>query len=204
MYSTLYKYLILHKHLSLPGIGTIQLQKTSSEYDFANKSFTPPVFNFEMESGQQGSSKKLFEWLSKVKEVTEWEAIKLVNDFSFDLKNQISASGEVNWKNVGRFLRDDKGNIVLESAFLQLESEMPVVAEKVIREKAEHKVLVGESESTTIEMEEYFSDTPAKKDLGWIIAIVVVVLSIMLLGIYLSENGLNPSSFGNRNIIQTR
>ena len=204
MYTILYQYLILHKHLSLPGIGSIHLQKTSSEFDFGNKCFTAPAYNFKVESGQQSPSKKLFEWLSKIKEVTEWEAIKLVNDFSFNLKNQISAAGELNWENVGRFLRDEKGNIVLESAFLQLESEMPVVAEKVIREKAEHKVMVGDSERTAIEMEEYFSDTPAKKDFGWIIAIVVVVLSIMMLGIYLSEKGLNPSSVGNQNIIQTR
>lgn len=204
MYSTFYQYLLLHKQLCLPGIGTIQLQKTSSEFDFSNKCFTAPAYNFKMDSGQQSPSKKLFEWISNAIHISDWEAIKLVNDFSFDLKNQLSATGEVNWKNVGRFFRDDKGNIILESAALELESEQPVNAEKVIREKAVHQILAGESEVSINEMEEMLQDNSPKKDYGWIIAIIAIVLSVMILGIYLSENGLDLSSIGNQKIIQTK
>ncbi len=204
MHTTLYQFLILNKHLSLPGIGTIMLEKKSSVYDFGNKWLTAPSYNFSINHSNQSPSRKLFEWLAKAKQITDWEAIKLVNDFSFDLKNQISETGEATWKYVGKFLRDDKGDIILESNVLELDSEIPVPAEKVSREKAEHKILVGESERTVVEMEEYLSETPVKYDYGWIIALVAIVVSFMIAGIYLSEKGLLPSSVGNQNIIQTR
>lgn len=204
MYSIFYQYLLLHKQLCLPGIGTIQLQKTSSKFDFGDKCFTAPAYNFKMDNREQSPSKKLFEWISKVRSISDWEAIRMVNDFSFDLKNQLSATGEVSWKNVGRFLRDDKGNIILDSVLLEPESELPVIAEKVIREKAEHKILVGDNVKTAIEMEEIRHENIPKKDYGWIIAIIAIVLSIMIVGIYLSENGLALTSLGNQNIIHTR
>lgn len=202
MFNSLYQYLLLHKDLSLPGIGSIQLQKSSSEYDFGNKIFTAPSYFFKMETGHQSPSKKLFDWLSKTQQITEWEAIRQVNEFSFDLKNRISAEGKVDWKNVGTFHRDDKGDIVLDSAPLQLESEKPVIAVKVIRGKAEHKILVGEQERTVIEMEEFFMENTEKKDIGWIVAIILIVFTIMTVGIYLSGKGISPSSTGNQSIIR--
>lgn len=204
MYSTFYQYLILHKQLCLPGIGTIQLQKSSSGFDFGDKCFTAPAYYFKMDSRKQSPSKKLYEWISKARNISDWEAIRLVNDFSFDLKNQLSTTGEVSWKNVGRFLRDEKGNIMLDSAFMKAESELPVIAEKVIREKAGHNILVGDNIKTAIEMEETLTETIPNKDYGWIIAIIAIVLSIMIVGIYLSENGLALSSLGNQQIIHTR
>lgn len=204
MYNILYEFLILNKQLSLPGIGTIHLKRTSSVFDFGSKIFTAPAYVFTLENEDQHPSRKLFEWLSAVKKVSEWEAIKLVNDFSFTMKNIISDAGEASWENVGKFLRDEAGHIVLETAIREPECELPVEAEKIIREKAEHTMRVGESERTVIEMEELLTQSPVKKDAGWIIAIVITILSIMLLGIYFSQMGLDPSSAGNQHIIQTR
>jgi hypothetical protein len=157
-----------------------------------------------LESEQQSPSKRLFAWLSKTMQITDWEAIKMVNDFSFNLKSELSVSGEVNWKDIGRFFRDDKGNISIDTALSNLESVLAVAAEKVIREKAEHIVLVGDHKIPAIEMEEFLHDSPAKKDYGWIIAIVVIVLSIMAAGVYLSEKGFDTYSLGNQNIIRIR
>ena len=40
--------------------------------------------------------------------ISEWDAIKSVNDFSFSLKNKISETGEVNWEDVGILKRDKR------------------------------------------------------------------------------------------------
>lgn len=204
MYNTLYQYLILHKQLCLPGIGTIYLQRTSSELDFGNKIFTAPAYRFRMESDQESPAKKLFGWLSKMLQITEWDAIRMVNNFSFELKNKITSAGEVNWQQVGTLHRNEKGNIILDAALIQPESEMPVPAEKVIREKAEHTVLVGETEKSSFEIEELHTDISVKKDYGWIIAVVLTVLSFLFVGWFLSEKGLHPSSTGNQSVIKTK
>jgi hypothetical protein len=204
VYNTLFQYLILHRQLCLPGIGTIYLQRISSELDFGNKIFTAPAYRFRMETDPGSPSKKLFGWLSKLLHITEWDAIRMVNDFSFDLKNKIFSEGKVSWQPVGTLHRDEKGNITLDPALIQLESEVPVQAEKVIREKAEHTVLVGEMEKSSFELEELLTGSSVKKDYGWIIAIVITVLSFLFVGWFLSEKGLHPSSTGNQAVLETK
>lgn len=203
MQNTLYEFLVLNKNLCLPGIGTIRLKQNSSELDFTNKQFTAPSYYFTLETKDDKPSKELFEWLSLSPGITEWDAIKSVNDFSHELKNKISAAGETSWENVGVIKRDIAGNLKLISNTLSLKNEQPVIAEKVIREKAEHTVLVGEQERSAIEMEEYLTGHGAKRNYGWIIAVVLTVMAVMFIGWYFSEKGFKPSSSGNTSVIRS-
>ena len=125
------------------------------------------------------------------------------SDFSFELKNKIS-SGEAYWKNVGTLRRDDKGIIVLHSAIIELDSEQPAPAEKVLRVKAEHTVRVGEMEKTSGEMTEMLTEATVKKDYGWMIAIILTIISVMFLGWYISEKGVHPGSAANQSVINTK
>ena len=204
MYATLYQYLIFYKQLSLPGVGTLHLKRDSSQLDFGNKIFTAPAYSFTLDNSSDKPSKKLFEWLSQFSGVSDWDAVKMVNDFSFELKNAVTAMGEVNWPNVGVLKKDERGNIVMESLPVTLENEGPVIAEKVIREKPEHHVLVGETERSSAEMEELLFETATKKDYTWLIAIILTVAALMFVGWYFSEKGVNTASVGNQSALQTK
>jgi hypothetical protein len=203
MQNILYEFLVLNKKLSLPGIGTISLNENSSQLDFINKQFTPPSFYFTLESQNDKPSKKLFEWLSLSLGISEWDAIKSVNEFSQLIKTKISEAGEIAWENIGVLQRDVAGNLKLVSNTLTLKNAQPVIAEKVIREKAEHTVLVGEQERSAVEMEEYFADHASKRNYAWIIAVVLTVLAVMFIGWYFSEKGFVPSSAGNTSAIKS-
>ena len=203
MRHSLYEFLLLNKKLSLPGIGTIAIYKDPAQLDFTNKQLIPPYYSFKIESTNDKPSKKLFDWLCSSLGVAEWDAIKAVNDFSFDLKKKLSEEGEVSWEKVGVFRRNDNGEIKLDPTTNTLQSDQPVFAEKVIRVKAEHTVLVGEQERTAIEMEEYFAQDAPKKNYSWIIALILTVLAIMFIGLYFSEKGFSPSSAGNQSVIKT-
>jgi hypothetical protein len=203
MQDTLYEFLLLNKKLSLPGIGTISLSQNSAQHDLPNKQFTAPSFYFIIGSRNDKPSKKLFDWLSASLNITEWDAIKSVNDFSFALKKKLSDNGEVNWENVGMIRRDNNGDLKLDQQNILLQSEQPVTAEKVIRVKAEHTVLVGEREKTSVEMEEYFAGSPAKKNYSWLIAVILTVLAVMFIGWYFSEKGFSTSSAGNQSVIKS-
>ncbi len=203
MQNTLYEFLVVNKKLSLPGIGTISLRQHSSQLDFTNKQFSPPSFYFVIESKDDKPSKRLFEWLSSSYGISEWDAIKSLNDFSFSLRNKLSEAGEMNWEGVGMFRRDGSGNLQLDPPASTLQSQQPVHAQKVIREKFEHTVLVGEQEKSSVEMTEYFAEGAPKKNYGWIIAVVLTVLAVMFIGWYFSEKGFTPSSAGNKSIIKS-
>jgi hypothetical protein len=203
MQDTLYEFLLLNKKLSLPGIGTISVCHSSAQHDFSDKQFIAPSFYFTIESRNDKPSKKLFDWLSSSLGITEWDAIRSINDFSFALRQKLSERGEVSWENVGMIRRDNNGDLKLEGQNILLQSEQPVVAEKVIRVKAEHIVLVGEKEKTSVEMEEYFAGSPAKKNYSWLIAIILTVLAVMFIGWYFSEKGFLTSSAGNQSVIKS-
>jgi hypothetical protein len=203
MQDILYEFLLLNKNLSLPGIGTIAHCQNSAQHDLPNKQFTAPSFYFTIESRNDKPSKKLFDWLSSSLGITEWEAIKSVNDFSFALKTKLSENGEVNWEKVGMIRRDNNGDLKLDQQNILLQSEQPVTAEKVIRVKAEHTVLVGEREKTSVEMEQYFAGSPAKKNYSWLIAVILTVLAVMFIGWYFSQKGFSTSSAGNQSVIKS-
>ena len=203
MQDSLYEFLLLNKKISLPGIGTISLCQNSAQHDFSNKEFMAPSFYFIIESRNDKPSKKLFEWLSSSLNITEWETIKSVNDFSFDLKKKLSEYGEASWEKVGVIRRNDKGDLKLDPQNILLQSERPVPAEKVIRVKAEHTVLVGEKEKTSVEMEEYFAGSPAKKNYSWLIAVILTALAVIFIGWYFSEKGFSTSSAGNQSVIKS-
>ena len=204
MQDSLYEFLILHKKISLPGIGTIGLFQNPALHDFADRKFIPPFYFFEIESSDDKPSKKLVDWLCAATGVSEWDAIKSVNDFSAELKKTLSAEGEVKWDKVGVFRQDKNGDIKLVSRTNSWPSEQPVTAEKVIRQKAEHTVLVGEKERSSVQMEEYFAKTSPKRNYTWIIAVILTVLAIMFIGWYFSKKGFSPSSAGNQTVIKSK
>jgi len=203
MQDTLYEFLLINKKLSLPGIGTISLCQNSAQLEFTNKQFAAPSFYFTIESRNDTPSKKLFDWLSYSLGVTEWDAIRSVNDFSFALKKKLSEYGEASWEKVGVIRRDNNGNLKLDQQNILLQSEQPVAAEKVIRVKAGHTVLVGEQEKTSVEMEEYFAGSATKKNYTWLIAVILTVLAVMFIGWYFSEKGFSTSSAGNQSVIKS-
>jgi len=203
MQDRLYEFLLLNKKLSLPGIGTITLCQAPSQHDLPNKQFIGPSSFFTIDPRNDKPSKKLFDWLSSSLNITEWEAIKSVNDFSFDLKKKLSENGEVSWEKVGVFHRNNNGDLKLDPKNISLQSELPVTAEKVIRVKAEHTVLVGEKEKTSVEMEEYFAGSRVKKNYTWLIAVILTVLAVMFIGWYFSEKGFSTSSAGNQSVIKS-
>ena len=203
MQDSLYEFLLLNKKISLPGIGTISLCLAPAQHDFPNKQFIAPASFFTIDPKNDKPSKKLFDWLSSSLNITEWDAIKSVNDFSFDLKKKLSEFGEVNWEKIGVLRRNDTGDLKLDSQNISLQSEPPVTAEKVIRVKAEHTILVGEKEKSSVEMEEYLAATPSKKNYTWLIAVILTVLAVMFIGWYFSEKGFSTSSAGNQSVIKT-
>ncbi len=197
MYAELYQYLIQYKQLPVPGIGTFLLERKPAALDFASKKIYPPSYTLALNPGSYLPGQRFFSWLANALGISNREAIFRFNDFAFDLKKQISEGSVINWKGVGTLNKGLDGNVKLTAAVTELVVEEPVTAEKIIREKAEHMVRVGEDQKTSVEMTEMLSQKEEKRSSWWVYALAVALLAIMFIGWYFSEHGIDISSTAN-------
>ena len=196
MYAELYSYLILHKNLPVPGIGTFLLHRHSAVADFPNRKILPPSYSVAFENKEQTPAMSFYKWLSQALSSSNHEAVTKFNDFAFNLKNQLANGDIINWNDVGTISKGlggevkfvPQGKIVLEE---------PVSAEKVIRKKTEHRVRVGEEEKTYEEMTSLLNKKEEKKSLWWAAAVVIGLIAVVFLGWYFSENGVEVTATAN-------
>ncbi len=201
MYAELYQYLISYKQVALPGIGTFSLERKPAENDFSNKRINPPVYSVNLHFPAKTPSGKFYQWLSGVLSISEANAINAFNDFALDIKNKISNGEIIDWSGVGTLSRGLAGEIKFKSAVNNLGYEEPVTAEKVIRQKAEHMVRVGEDQKTSAEMTELLNQPEEKKSYWWAYALTLALGSIIFIGWHFSEHGVGVAATANNKSI---
>ncbi len=196
MYAELYQYLIQHKELPVPGIGTFLLERKPASVDFPNRMINPPSYAVSLQAGSYVPGQRFFSWLGTSLGITDREAVFRFNDFAFDMKKQLSDGAVIDWEGMG-VLNKGLGGDVKFNPSGDIVLERPVPAEKVIREKAEHMVRVGEDEKTSEEMTEMLNRPEEKRSYWWAYALTLALLAVMFIGWYFSEHGLETSSIGN-------
>ncbi|HET6995596.1 MAG TPA: hypothetical protein VFI06_11475 [Chitinophagaceae bacterium] len=201
MYQDLYEYLVLHRQLSIPGIGTIQLERKPAGTDITHRQISPPVYSISLDTGSETPTKRLFHWLGERFHIHYHEAIVRFNSFSYDFKQQVLAGNKVDWANVGTFSKGMSGDIRFEPAIKDHRFDPPVSAARMIREKAVHTVRVGEQEKTSVEMSEWLHPEEQRRSFWWAPVLIVAIILVTILSIYISQNGCNPSSAGNQKTV---
>lgn len=198
MYGELYQYLILHKQLNIPGVGTFQLERKPADIDFINKMANPPVYTIALHHGNTTPSKNVFSWLASALNISESDASTKFNDFALDVKDKVLAGEKLHWNGVGILTKGMAGEIRFEASLKDLKAGTPVPAIKVIREYAQHSILVGEQEKTSTEMAEILVPSTKTKVHWWGLAVIAILLAVIFLAIYFSSNGVSTSSAGNQ------
>jgi len=196
MYEELYRYFIQHKKLAVPGVGTLLLERKPAVSDFVNKKINPPFYSATLQATVDPPSIHFFKWLAEALHISDRDAIIRFNDFAFDIKKQITDGATIEWHGVGIISKGLAGDIKF-SPVPELVIEKPVAAEKVIREKAEHIVRVGEDQKTSSEMKEMLIQPEVKKSKWWITALVAGLLALLFIGWYFYEHGFEVSSTAN-------
>jgi hypothetical protein len=197
MYAELYQYLIQYKELPVPGIGTFLLQRNPAVVDFPNKKINPPSYAVAMQQGGQLPGKSFFSWLGKTISVTDREAIFRFNDFAFDMKKQLVNGDVITWNKVGTLSKGLGGDVKFLPLVDVVTLEKSITAEKIIRQRAEHMVRVGEDEKTSAEMTEMLNQPEEKKSYWWAYALAIALAGIIFIGWYFSEHGVQLSSTAN-------
>lgn len=198
MYGELYQYLILHKQLNVPGIGTFLLERRPADIDFVNRIANPPGFTIALHHGNTTPSKEVFNWLAASLGISEREALTRFNDFALDLKNKILTGDKLQWNGIGILSKGMAGEIRFDSSLKDVTTGTPVPAVKIIREHAEHPVRVGEQQKTSSQMIEMLAPGEEKKTYWWGVALIAGLLAFIFIALYFSSKGVSASSAANQ------
>ncbi|MCC6289274.1 MAG: hypothetical protein IT249_15450 [Chitinophagaceae bacterium] len=199
MFNILYKYLIQYKTLALPGLGTLELQKIPAISNFSDHVILPPTYKIILDDAKDTPSKSLFQYITNQTGIAEWEAIKQLNDFSFDIKNSLKEGKKIAWKEVGEFSMEDNGITVLNASKIQYDFMVPVPAVRVIRNNVNHTILRGDVEVS----ESFFRQQEAETAIAernkkwWIGASILAAIGIGLILLYFYKNGFDFTRFFN-------
>jgi len=198
MYGELHQYLILHKQLNVPGIGTFQVERKPADVDVAGKMIYPPAYTIALHHSNATPSKKIFTWLAAELNISEYDALARFNDFAFDVRNKIMAGEKLLWNGIGILSKGMAGEIRFEASLKGISIGEPVAANKVIRDDAEHRIMVGEQEKTSTEMLEWLNPVQRKRSYWWVLSLLIGLLAIAFITWHFYSKGLVTSAAANQ------
>ncbi|MGC4099873.1 hypothetical protein [Ferruginibacter sp.] len=188
-------YLFQHKQCPLPGLGTLAISTGNAEGDFLNTAIKAPLPDISFNTNETEAN-DLLQYIAVKTGNDITAAIEMLGNFCNALRSAINDKQAAVLKGAGEFFKDGSGNIKFKANALPAAFAQPVRAERVIHPKAEHNMLVGDRETTTAVMTEYYNEEPIKKDRWWIWAIVIAVIALVAILLYMNSDNI-AAMFGN-------
>jgi nucleoid DNA-binding protein len=184
MYSAILKFLALHKHLSLPGIGYFNIEIKPAQIDFANRSITHAQNSIVFNNTKLPAEKKFFEFLSGELNIDEVQVIRNFTNFNSKLQDDLNSNNSLYFKGIGTLTKQTSNVLAFQPE--PVPEYFPVItAERVIRKNATHTIRVGEDEKTSEEMQtSLHQPKQIKKERWWIAATVLAALGIAAIAFY--------------------
>lgn len=196
-------YLLQKSSISIPGLGTIYVERSPSRADFIARQILPPTYHYRFDKYFDAPGKDFFTFIASRKNVEDYEAIKLYNEWALGLRNNISTDQSATIDGIGSLKRDLSGDVVFEPAQTPHPFLITVPAQRIVRTNATHKMLVGDKEVSNVEMTDYLLEARREKTSWWVWALIVaaIALTAILFNVFRSGNG---SPFGNQQTVQPR
>jgi hypothetical protein len=200
MQQLLANYLFKYKSCALPQMGTLSIQNVQSSTIFGEHLYAAPIPTISFTSNET-SSDGFEKFIAHQKNISIPEAKDLLAIYVQKL-SKISSSEKSNIKDVGEFYKNENDEWCFIPAEVNAHFFPKTIAERVIHPNATHTMLVGDTETNTTTMTEYFAEeAPIVKNKWWIAASVIAVLSAAAIGYFFSES--KSSSFiGNANKVE--
>jgi len=194
----LHLFFIQNKSVSLPGIGSFSLLRISAQSDFATRKILAPNYTISFSKEKDSPSREMFNYISRKKNILEWEAVRLVNEFSFELNSKLKKGEKVQWQGVGFLETGSAGQLLFEPERIKYSFIPAVQAERVIRKENDHSVLVGEQEMHKSEMQEWLEhEAYVEEKAGWWIPAAIIGAAVLLV-LFFSLLNQNASNYGGR------
>jgi hypothetical protein len=197
-------YLLQKKSVSIPGLGTIYVERIPAQSDFVNRQLLPPAYHYRFDKYFDAPGKDFFTYLAARKNIEDYEAIRQYNEWAQELRNSISSEQSTTLEGLGLLKRDSSGDVVFEPESTPDMHSISVPAERIIRTNARHTMIVGDRELSNVEMTDYLQDeVHREKEAWWIYALILAAAALTAIFFHYFKNG-NATPFGNQQTIQIK
>ena len=191
MVHLLYKYLIIHKQVAIPGVGLFYIDRKPARHDIANKVFQSPELNIDFKAGTTITDKEFYQFVSKEKGIDEVEAVKHLHDFAHRLKQEVSANKRVELPGMGVLIKNGMGQVSFEAHNALTSYFPPIVEERILVDRPAPDITNAPLTAVSQQEESDTEPPPSnqRKDYWWVYAIVLGVIGIAIIMYYYYENG---------------
>ncbi|HSF46540.1 MAG TPA: hypothetical protein VLA58_11045 [Chitinophagaceae bacterium] len=94
-------YFIQQRSVNLPGIGGFELNRIPAQVDSTTGTIKAPHYSIRYDSLSDIPSKEMFGFISRKRNISEWEAIGVVNNFSMSVSDQLKRGQKFEWAGIG-------------------------------------------------------------------------------------------------------
>lgn len=192
-------FIIQSKECRLADIGKFTIVTAPAKADIANKQISPGLKEIVFTKREEKISDELVKYIANKKKISSFEALSEIKKWCADTKEKLKNGEIILLQPLGVLKKEPTGNISFESQIVTLFFGS-VAAERVIHKNSEHAVLVGDRETTSSVMNQFYSlEEPATKSNAWkIIAIVLLVIALVFLFFHFYGHPFSLSEFGNQ------
>ncbi len=201
MLSIVMSYLLQSGSCALPGLGEFVITTKPAELDIVHKQIHPPVDEIIFtENDAATANPNLVKYIAARNGQDEETAGLILNNYCEEWKKAISIGDVISLHTFGTLQKNAVGNIFFRKISPELIFRHPVTAERVIHENADHPILVGDKETSSNRMTDYYAETePVKKGKFWAIwAATLALAAVIFLVFYFKQNGFSANSTGNK------
>jgi nucleoid DNA-binding protein len=185
MYNAVKKFLALHHHLTLPGIGNFSVETIPAQIDIANRIINPPTTQVKFSNEKLPADKFFFNFLARELDTDEVQAVRRFTDFTAQLQVNIQQDKPVVLKGIGELKKQTTTVINFQPEILP-GYYPPLAADRVIRKNATHLIKVGEQEKTSVEMQSelHVREKAVRTERWWIPAVIFALIGILGIAYY--------------------
>ena len=117
----LYKYLILNGSLSIPDFGSFEVYTHHALNDFPSKKLHPPKQCIRYKKEINQNFVPLIQYIQSRINTTEDHIVKLLREFSAQLKKKVFTEEKVDWDGIGSIFTSPNGEINIQSKINQVD-----------------------------------------------------------------------------------
>ena len=199
MQELLASYLVQKKICNIPHLGCLRIKTKPAELDVANKQLFPPtgeiLFN---EIAGNNLADDLVEYIAVHQHINTEQAEEKITSWCNNAKHKLDSGERIIFNAIGSLQKNATGNIFFQSVRTNNFYE-PVSADRVIHENETHAVLVGDKETTSSVMNEFYREEIVETKSSWKIwAIVLLAISLIILIFHFYNHGFTTSEIGNQ------
>ena len=196
------QYLFQHNQCPLPSIGTLQLKDGSAIAWHGDNKLSAPVPHIEL-TGSENPADHFIGFIAARKKISREQASILLQQYCADLQ-MLTEHREMKLHHAGTFHIDTFGKLVFKQEAAPMEFLPSVPVQRVLHPKpASHTIRVGDTETTSVVMTEFYSDKgKRKKDFWWLWALALTAIAAAALSFYFRDHSA-PDNFGNVQPVDT-